>query len=410
MRIQHRLAGRWLIARGSAQSVLRAISIPEHRPTREPMEASRDESATIRGEAPMSRVHRPGLAFLQPSLHHAAMAYRTRMVIVLGIFTILGGVAFSLWRERARTPTYQGKTAAQWFARFCASQVRYWSPAGTPLGAIWPVRLPVQTIFSLGMLTKDEASRDPNLVALRALGTNAAIYLAREIRRPEPTWWRRYTQLFGKLPPTLQRLAPNPPIPRLMVCQTANVALQALGTNGACAIPALIESLKEPGTFFTSGSFHTLHTLAGLPVKWEDLEPVLSLWAKRGQYHEAISLVAMLKVNTPKAADILGTMFETADAGTKEAITVHLRHNFRPATAALAIPHLLSTLADGDANQRYCVLAVCEDLGTNALPALPAVQRLTNDPSPMVRRAAARAVRRILGLLAAPVSEVLPSQ
>src|SRR5436190_8326591 len=108
-----------------------------------------------------------------------------------------------------RQPQYQGKTAAEWFQELCAASPRYQRPA-THTYMLGGSNVLAYTTDNRSWLS------DPAAVGLRALGTNAALYLAKLICHEDPSWAPAYWKLFQKLPRGAKFIVPNPPASHLI--------------------------------------------------------------------------------------------------------------------------------------------------------------------------------------------------
>jgi HEAT repeat protein len=232
--------------------------------------------------------------------------------------------------------------------------------------------------------------RDPAADGLRGLGTNAALFLAREFRRGDPSWAPGYWKFFVRLPGPLKAMSPNPPVPRSYVRFQIASALQAMGADGAAAMPSLIEGLKGPDR---STRLIIMRTLRSLPRQPGDYDSVLDDLARRAQFPAALDLIEGLGIRTRKAGVILGEALAAGDLETGRRSVRQLQ--YLGPNAAFAVPALVMTLTNGDNELRYSATSALADIGPTARSALPALGRLANDSSEMVQRAAARALLAI---------------
>ena len=302
-------------------------------------------------------------------------------IVALGVL-VVAALWLTIWQvRRQHRVTFQGKTAEEWFREFCAAESHYGVPqryrfSGSNMAFVTP---------DLGRWF-----RDPAADGLRGLGTNAALYLAREFRRDDPSWAPGYWKFFVKLPGPLKAMSPKPPVPRSYVRLQIASALQAMGADGAAAVPSLIEGLKGPDRSTRSIIMRTLRSLPRQPGAYDS---VLDDLARRAQFPAALEVVENLGIRTQKAGAILGEALAAGDLETRRRSVRQLR--YLGPNAAFAIPALILTLTNGDSELRYSATSALADIGPAARSAVPALGRLANDSSEMVQHAAARALLAI---------------
>ncbi len=308
-----------------------------------------------------------------------------RLLFSVGIFILLIAATFLL-RSRTPKPTYQGKTGEQWFREFFAASEHYRVPliARDPSG---PSPASVTTTWTIDV---DRWERDPAADALRALGTNAALYFGEQVRRRDSIWATPYRKLFFTRPAPLRAVAPYPPVPRDMVRSDLAFALTLLGTNAAPALPALIDSLTDCGPYSRQ---QVIGAVRQLPFNREDLNPVLEKLRGTGQLANGLCCVAELGIRTPTAARLLRDALSAPDLSIRRSAASQLQY-FGP-EAVVALPALARALTDNDQELRYNAAVALETLGPKAQPAVPSLIQATNDTSVMVRRAATRALQKI---------------
>ena len=129
----------------------------------------------------------------------------------LALLSIVLLCCLVFWGKRASQPKYQGKTAEDLFAE-----------------------------ISTGSSGSEYVAKDPAVIALRHLGTNAVWFLWRETKHKESPWLnslqKRYDRLIGKnqnIPPDFGRVG------------TAWVVLFQFGPETEVLIPEALELLKQ---------------------------------------------------------------------------------------------------------------------------------------------------------------------
>jgi hypothetical protein len=336
----------------------------------------------------------------------SAMKLSRRLTLgILIAVACLIGCLFVVTRHR--TPTYQGKTTAEWLREFAVARARYQKPAQMPGG---------QTAW---YYDEGSAWNDPTAQALRALGTNAALYLGRRIDRSTSPLSQSYDRAYFKLSPALRRALPAPLVSE---DDLIAAALKVLGPEAKPAVPSLIRAIGQ-GTMFQSFIF--LSCLRGLPYRTEDLDPILQKLVDRNDLAGAVNVIAQLHTHTKTAAITLKNALTdtnrlvTAAAWNEaphfeqqadmllpvlSATLVQEGADPLPALSVLyafgdraspALPGLLRTLEHTNEEVRYQTARVLEAMGTNAQSAWSALCRATNDPSIMVQRSSARALSNL---------------
>ena len=195
---------------------------------------------------------------------------RLGLVLALGA-TVLGGLLCYAWRSSA--PCYQGKTSAGWFRAFQQAATRHWTiPVVAPSGSAKALDLPALL-------------REPSAAGLRALGTNAAVYLGHEFARKDGMLTRNYRKLYFGLPTPAKALLPKPPVPPSYSQMEIGWALQALGANAAAAAPSLIAALGAGDRFTFQNA---LSALPKLQFDRHELDPLLERWSKARQHTNVV--------------------------------------------------------------------------------------------------------------------------
>ena len=308
------------------------------------------------------------------------MAKRPAIPIVAALVVAAAGVVVCQIR-RDHLATYKGKTAAAWFKEFCAAEARHQRPdIYTASGRIGIGRAAAMSTDIDGWFA------DPAADGLRALGTNAAFYLANEFLRDEKIWAARYRKTFYKLPKTIQRIVPKPPDPPVFVRMKIAHALQALGTNALPAACILIESYanSDPST-----RLQISEAVRSLRYEPETLHPVLQRLAAEQQFSLALDLIGNSRLRSPEACTVLGSAVLDGDLPIKTR-AVGLLTYIGP-NAAVAVPALTNV----DKELRYSATSALAEIGPPARAAVPTLEGCTNDASALVQHAARRALQAI---------------
>lgn len=277
---------------------------------------------------------------------------------------------------RKPEPAYQGKTAAEWFQEFKNASSRHWVP------------VPFPTIYSKGdrMLDSSALYREEAAEGLRALGTNAALYLGTRFGKNAGTLSYRYASLYSRLPNFLRRRLPRPTAGMELV--EINWALGALGRDASAAAPYMIPALRSAGCFGA-----TVEALKQLEFDRHQLDPLLEEWSRNGQHTNVVRVVRDLRVRTSVAGQCLARALRGQDNGFRRICLSEL--DLLGSAALPAVPELIAALKDEDEQVRYGAARALEAVGPEAGRAVPALQQATNDSSIMVQRASARALRVI---------------
>jgi hypothetical protein len=331
-------------------------------------------------------------------------------------------VALATLLARSKEATYKGRNAAGWFGAFRAAKaghvvsggvVQIWnvaagtnvlilssgsvtfSPGGvvafSPDGRVvaWSTTNVIPTRVDEKALSEDAAS-----VGLRALGTNAALYLAREYGRGDAAWALAYRRLLTNVPPSLRKLIPSPPSLRQEVRRDISDALAVLGMDATAAIPGIVRFLLGADRLSFQDGIQTLGKVPGrLLCSPNAVEPSLQEFCRRGEYTNAVDIIEVLQLRTPATAELLSQGLSASDTRTREACAVSLERFGIQALAAL--PAVTLALGDADGEVRYYAARTLEKLGTHAVPAREALERATNDSSVMVRRVAGRELQSL---------------
>jgi HEAT repeat protein len=270
----------------------------------------------------------------------------------------------------------------------------------------------------------DRPPKDASVNALRALGTNAVPYLARQLQRQDSPLALAYAGLYGKFPQVLQKIALKPPSPRRAIRSDAALALSVLGREALPAVPALLQALKTRDPWERST---ILQTLRELPFEPTQADPVLDWFCRSNRLSDAMEAVTSLHLRSPGAVRVMISALSSPDVRLRRSVVAELWSIQRaegvvPALAralkdsdaqvregaaralerwqpppSAALPALIEALRTADDELRYLAARTLAEWGTNASPALDALVQATNDTNVIVRNASARGVRRIRG-------------
>jgi HEAT repeat protein len=229
-------------------------------------------------------------------------------------------------------------------------------------------------------------------MALRALGTNAALYLGQEYLREDGWFGINYRKVYGQVPGALQKLFPEPPIPRSAVRANIGDALAMLEQEAIPAVPALLSALRTGNSATRSA---TLGVLRRIPFDRRLLDPILDNWSRNGDHTNVLLVVGELQVYTQMTAACLTRILVESDVALRQSALYQLE-KCGP-TAATALPEVIVSLTDTDDETRYLGARVLVAIGPAAAPAIPALTLATADASVMVQRASARALLAIQG-------------
>jgi hypothetical protein len=303
---------------------------------------------------------------------------RQRQILLFGILLLAFGSLLCILVRHPREPTYDGKTVAQWFQELLKARPKYFKQPEIfrPTGQL------------ISVLDSVALQQDPAANALRALGTNAAIYFAEAMCGRDPVWAPAYRNLFFKFPPGLRKIAPSPPAIEYMRSSEAALGLSMLGHHAVAAAPILIRNLENCDQF---RSVNIINALKPLPFKPTDFDAVLERMAQRGQITNVVRILTELSIHTPTAVRILAKALSSGDSPTKQSAVTQLERF--GSDAAPALPELKTALADANDEVRYKAACALANFGTNAQPAFRELSRATNDTSTIVRGAANRALR-----------------
>ncbi len=289
-----------------------------------------------------------------------------------------------------REPRYQGKTTAQWFKAYRetdALQQQFQTvntPSGVRLVRVAPLSFPKRSRAADG---------------LRGLGTNALPYLTVQLRRREGVYERLYPRVFYKTPTGIRKLLANPPTPCDEIRRQAALAVEALGTNGAPAAPALLESLKYCGP---TSEYTILQALRRFDYDRQAADELVMFMSMHGLQTRAVRVASELWLVTPTTGHCLlqilsntnmppaTNMVSNLNRVDRSAIVHHLGYYWK--YAGLVIPGLAAALRDPDRQVRLAAAGALEDFGPAATPALPALEKALQSDDSELRYHAVRAI------------------
>ena len=344
---------------------------------------------------------------------------RRRILILSGVLLLLLSCAVAVRWRQSHEPVWQGKTVSEWFVEFRKARPlhRHAVTIFRPAGFGGATNLVADVAYSENI---DELLRDPAARALRALGTNAVPFLEAELRRGDSLWARSYRSLSQKMPAVIRQHAPAAPPRRDAIRADAALALAALGTNGARAIPTIVKAYTEPACFPRWEYGQSLRRLPTQPMDFD----VLLAGFHGTNLTAALATIKDLEICTSAAARILTNVVLAGSIASEAllqlqyyrsqarvvlpALSLALKSSYAQTRvgaarvlrtfgpdAAGALPALTEALMDADEEVRYQSACAMEEMGTNALPAADALSQATNDPSIIVQRVAGRALRNL---------------
>jgi len=350
------------------------------------------------------------------------MKHPRRLIIAAALVLLVGTGLFLCLRPR-REPTWQGKTYSQWFAEFRQAKVRHrqnsqaWimSPGS-------PKPIPTTGYYD----DFDGLLRDPAADALRAMDTNIVPFLTAEVRREDSIWVQSYQYCYSKFPRPIKRIAPGFPQGRNDIRIDASLALAALGTNAASAVPAIFRAYATARPW----SRHAFdESLRRLPLDIAAYDAALETLVKRGELFDAVSLVGQFGIRTTNSLRAMTNAVLCSQPQASEAATSQLSSCRRYAAyvlpalrealkngssretcqfaastlesygeeAAEAVPELVEALKSRDGELRYRAARALESIGTNAFPAVPALLNARNDTNEMVQKVVTRTLNKLSG-------------
>ena len=348
---------------------------------------------------------------------------RKRLIIAIcSVATVVGVLMCICLRPRAE-PSWNGKNCSQWFAEFRQAKIRcrrmFISRAILPAGSTG--QTPVT--FTNYIDDIDALLSDSSADALRHLGTNTLPILTAEIRRGDPIWQPLYAKTFHKLPLSIRRVVPNPPVIRDEVRADAALALTVLRSDAAPAWPVIFEAFATASPF---ARYQFEESLRKIPVEPAVFDAAIGSLVSRGDLSLAVSVIGQFGAWRPNSMRVLTNAIVSTNVVAGEAALSQLRYNRRFASYVLpalrtaitngnqglclsvvnvlesygedasdALPELVQTLKSSDSELRYRAARAIENLGTNALAAGPSLVAAKSDPNEMVQRVVTRTLENL---------------
>lgn len=291
--------------------------------------------------------------------------FGTRPILAVG-FALLAIVVLFLWP--ADEPTYQGRSASDWFEEY----VRRGPRAGTqPPNPAWE--------------------------AMVALGSNAVPHLIRCIRTG--VLEQPYTKLHPNLPKALQKHLPNPQVRRNRRFEAVR-ALRELGEPARAATPVLLEALKQQPDPWLQRQI--VDTLLVLNVDQQSLARVILDLGSKRQHLEVIKIILQAGWRSGDVARLLGEILQSPDVELRREAIRLLESSGTDAFPAL--DPILRALKDSDMDVRYLAARSIEAIRTNSSQVILALQAALDDDQIIVRNVSRRALLKI-----APASTASPT-
>ncbi len=178
--------------------------------------------------------------------------------------------------------------------------------------------------------------------------------------------------------------------------------LYRLGPEAAEAVPALTEALQEPVSDANDAAFRveTQMALAAIgPAAAPAVQELIKSLDSDDSDIRGTACYALGKIGA-EAANAVGPLrdclqhLDPAESGPVWWALLQIRPDDREIIQAIA-PRLIAALEQPSALVRAEAAAALGNLGEDALPALPRLKQLQEDPDPMVREAAGQAVRKL---------------
>jgi FOG: HEAT repeat len=351
---------------------------------------------------------------------------RRRIVIALFLLAVVSGAVLFFCLRPHKEPLWQGKTCSEWFAEFRRAKARHRQASMPVYQILAPTKPGGPQRFVIGTNYFDDTeglSYDPAADGIRALGTNIIPILTAQIRRGDPKWLPIYVKLFSKLPATIQHIVPKPPTSRDEVRGDAALALSLLRSDAAPAWPTIFEAYVTAAPF---ARYRFEESLRKIPVEPVVLDATLDSIVRRGDLSLAVSMISKFGASGPNSIRILTNAVLSTNLPAGEAALSQLRNHrwFAPfvvpalrtaltnssptvcisivnvlesyeSDASEALPELVYTLRSDDRELRYYAARTIENLGTNALPAVPALLAARSDPNEMVQRVVTRTLNKL---------------
>lgn len=247
------------------------------------------------------------------------------------------------WGKRTLQPKYQGKTAEELFNE-----------------------------ISTGSSGSEYVAKDPAVIALRHLGTNAVWFLWRETKHKEFRWLNSLQQRFDRLVGKNQNIPPD-----FGRAGTAWVVLFQFGPETEVLIPEALELLKQGKP--NEAAFAAM--LLGRTQRQPDVvvPAILQSLAvtNRNMDHRISHIVALRELGPSAKAALPYLQARLADPA-----VASTREGYWVAKAILTIngpgpevAYFTTNLVAGNFLRSYDNLAPLEHLGTNARPAALELQK-----------------------------------
>jgi hypothetical protein len=299
---------------------------------------------------------------------------------------------------------------------------RRWIIAGLPvcilaallaIVASWHEREPVYKGHPLSWWTEGNAgpvwargvgaslrTRPQKYEVVAAIGTNGLPFYLKWIQYHPSPWEVRAREIIRKLPPWFQRFSIAQSIlsdekPLLRAEGAAN-AFQTLGPGAAPAVPELTRLMNDP--LHPAVAARAIAALG--PIGDDAVMPLLTCLTNvnrdtqlRNVIQHSLLRAAYVSTNASDAVPVLIPLVRNMDTLTAlTAIellgTLHLRPD-------LAVPVLTEAVLHARADMREHAAAALGQFGTNAMPALRALEKAADDPDPVVADAAKAAIVKI---------------
>ena len=275
---------------------------------------------------------------------------------LIGLVALVALVA--LWLARTPEPSWQGRSASAW----------------------------------LDLLDKSQDHWEEVKTAFRAMGREAAPFLARELEW-KPSWL--YYRLWGlkyrsPLPGWLKQHIPERRDHRISAAQV----LPSLGSDAEPALPVLLRMFREGGQD-ASVRYGVCAALGALGDKLDFMVPELTQSLIDGRPHSRGLCADLLADIGPKAKAAVPALEAAVKEGgwlARSAAWALLKIDGR---TNFAVEVFTQGLSGTNSSLRCSALADLRRFGPAAIPAAPRIQQALWDPEASVRQAAMEVLREI---------------
>ncbi len=340
---------------------------------------------------------------------------KTKRLLLAGLLSsLLAVVAVLIWAGRRPEPTYRGTPLSAWFKAYAGTPVQTLAPpaAARPFFTTNPPTwitaanrgrfivfsnqmgwvIITNQVYSPAPPTKPSAD-DPWL-AIQAIGSNAAPFLAAQMRHGR--WEKFYERNFTNLPTFLQKELSHPEerwLRRMRAIDLAN----RLGYAANATAPALLQLLYETDPRTLGPVMSALRSVRAERV---DVAELILRLGVENRFREVFCVAGEMGWKDREVAKLLGKILTGPDP-TLHYEAIHLLESAgvraRPAADAI-----IASLGHKDSEIRYlsarALEQIARDIPPEERPALEAQLRIAaTDSSIIVSNVARRVLARLEG-------------